>query len=985
MREQVHRVLFVSSLYESFILAEDGQLHERVMGEFLASSLLQPPDLMRVSSGAEALALLRRRRPRVDLVIASPQVGDMDAGALARAIHSEGLEVPVVVLGYTEAGVAPFARPDGRGEVFGAFLWQGDARILLAIVKAVEDRLNAPLDAGLGVPVVLVVEDSIRYASSFLPVVYAEVLNLSRAVLAEAGNRLQQMLRLRARPKILLSRSFEEAFRDFKDYRQTVMGVISDVEFPRGGEATATAGVEFTEAIRALQPDVPIILQSSRIENRAIARRIGTDFLLKGAPDFLARLREALTERLFFGDFVFRDPRDGSELIRAADLRSLVECLETIPDASLAFHAGRNDFSRWLRARAEFGLADTLRPRRLEDFPTLADLRAELVGAIDGFRRERNRGTVSVFRADLFDGEEGLVQIGGGSLGGKGRGLAFASRLMDEVRLSNRFPDLRIRVPPAVVLGTEVFERFMAQADLHLSALQSDAEEITRARILASALPDDVREALRAVTRVVDRPLAVRSSSLLEDSPSHSFAGVYSTWLIPNVDPDPVKRAEQLEAAVKRVYASTFTKRSRAFLEATPFRLEEEAMAVIIQRVVGRRHGDHFYPDFAGVARSHNYYPTPPAQSQDGVCAVALGLGKTVSEGEPCLRFAPPYPEHILEMSSVEAMLDASQRDFWALDLSAAPPADGWPVDGPLTRLDLADAEAHGTLTAVASTYSAANERIYDGLGRPGVRLVSFAPMLKHRVFPLSDVVQELLILGMAGTRMPVEIEFAVDLAPEDGGPPEVGFLQLRPLAALSQGDVDIPDADPSTILCETPLALGNGRFDDLFDIVVVDPERFDRSRSRETARHVAEMNQELVRAGRPYLLVGVGRWGSSEPWLGIPVAWEDIAGARVIVEAGLRDLRVTPSQGTHFFQNLVSLNLGFFTVNEAVGEGRVAWSWLMDLPPTREKGAVRHLRLERPLRAFVDGRSRHGIILKPEPGPWAASGNGEALPRDRQ
>lgn len=965
MREQVHRVLFVSSLYESFMLAEDGQFHERVMGEFLATPLLRPPDLMRVSSGREALDLLRRRRPRVDLVVASPDVGDMDAGALAEVIRDEGLEVPLVVLGYTPARVAPWARPDRRGAVFDAFLWQGDARILLAIVKSVEDRLNAPLDTGLGVPVLLVVEDSIRYASSFLPVVYSEVLNLSRAVLAEAGNRLQRLLRVRARPKILLSRTFEEAFRDFKDYRHTVMGVISDIEFPRGGETSASAGVEFTEAIRALQPDVPIVLQSSRPENEALARRLGTDFLLKGAPDFLARLRDTLTERLFFGDFVFRDPRDGSEMRRAADLRSLVEALHTLPDDSLAFHAGRNDFSRWLRARAEFGLADTLGPRRLEDFESLDALREELIRTVDGFRRERSRGTVSPFRPDLFDAEEGLVQIGGGSLGGKGRGLAFASRLMDEVRLANRFPELRIRVPPAVVLGTDVFDRFFDTEGLRELALQSEDDAVTRSRILASPLPDDVRASLARVARVMDRPLAVRSSSLLEDSPSHSFAGVYATWLVPNVDPDPAERARQLEEAVKRVYASTFTRRSRAFLGATPYRLEEEAMAVVIQRLVGRRHGEVFYPDVAGVARSHNFYPSPPARTEDGVCAVALGLGKTVAEGDPCLRFAPPYPEHIVEFSSVEGMLEASQRSFWALDLGAGPPPDGWPEGGPLRRLTLRDAEGHGTLAPVASTYSAENERVYDGVGRPGVRLVTFAPILKHGVFPLSEVVQELLILGMAGTRLPVEIEFAVDLAPDDGGPPEVGFLQLRPLASLVHREVDVPGAPLDHVLCESPTVLGNGALE-LHDVVVVDPRAFDRARSRDAGRAVARFNAELVREARPYLLVGVGRWGSSEPWLGIPVGWEDIAGARVIVEAGLPDVRISPSQGTHFFQNLVSLNVGYFTVDADAGRGRVDWDWLLAVDPVETEGCVRRLRLDAPLRAYMDGRSRRGVILKP-------------------
>ncbi len=963
--EQVRRVLFVSSLYESFILAEDGHLHERVLGEFLETSLRQPPDLMRVSSGREALDVLRRDRPRVDLVVTSPHVGDMDAAALAAAVDAEGLGVPVVVLAYTDRELRTFQTSTVSDHLAGAFLWQGDGRILLAIVKSVEDRLNAEHDTRIGVPVFLVVEDSVRYYSSFLPVVYSEVLNLSQSVLAEAGNRLQRYLRLRARPKILLSTTFEDAFADFTEYRDLVMGVIADIEFPRGDELSPTAGIDLTGAIRALQPDVPVVLQSSNPENQAVARRLGAGFLLKGAPDFLLQLRRTLTEHLFFGDFVFRDA-EGEEIARASDLKTLVQELREVPAESLAYHAVRNDFSRWLRARAEFGLAGKLQPRRLEDFASTEDLRQELIRSIDDYRRERNRGTVAPFRADLFDGEEGIVQIGGGSLGGKGRGLAFASRLLDEVRLADHFTGLRVAVPPAVVLGTGVFERFFEDTELREMALQSEDEDETRHRILATPLPADVREALARVVAVVDRPLAVRSSSLLEDSPRHSFAGVYRTWLLPNDDPDPRTRRLQLEEAVKRVYASTFSRRARAFLDATPYRLEEEAMAVVIQRLVGGRHGQHFYPHISGVARSRNYYPSPPARVEDGICAVALGLGKTVAEGEPCLRFAPPYPEHVMELSTLEGMLDATQRTFWAMRLGSEPPPGGWADDGPLVRLPLKVAEADDTLAPVASTYSEQNQAVYDGLGRPGTRLVTFAPILKHRVFPLPAVVRELLIVGMAGTRLPVEIEFAVDLNPADGGTPEVGFLQLRPLSATQDDEVSMPDVEPERILCESPAVLGHGHTREIRDIVVVDPAAFQRARSAACAEAVGQFNARLTREGRPYALVGVGRWGSSQPWLGIPVRWEDIAGARVIVEAGLRDIRVTPSQGTHFFQNLVSLNVGYFTVNADAGEGHVDWDWLMAQEPDEVRGCVRLIRFADPLEAIMDGRNRRGVLLKP-------------------
>lgn len=965
MREQVRHVLFVSSLYESFILAEDGQLYERVLGKFLEATPLEPPDLTRVSSGRDALRLLHKPPTPIDLVISSPMLGDMDAAELAETLREAGIHVPLVVLGYDHRELREFVETRPQEGILAPFLWQGDARILLAIVKTVEDRLNVERDTRLGVPVFQVVEDNIRFYSSFLPVIYSEVMNLTQAVQAEAGNRLQRLMRNRARPKILLATTFERAMRDFEAYQDAIMGVFSDMEFQKGGVLNKTAGLNLARAIRRLQPDVPIVLQSSNPENAVQASELEAGFLLKGSRDLLGQLREALTGDLFFGDFVFRTP-DGGELARAVDLKTFVECLKGVPEESIAFHAGRNDFSRWLRARAEFGLAAHLRPRRLEDFASVEHLRREVVETIDRYRRERNRGTVTPFRADLYDAEEGIVQIGEGSLGGKGRGLAFASRLLDEVRLSDRFPGVEISVPPAVVLGTAVFHQFLDENDLRAFALEEEDEEEIRRRFLRSPLPREVEAALAQMESVLTGPIAVRSSSLLEDSPHYPFAGVYDTWLLPNDDPDPWKRLAQLLDAIRRVYASTFTRRARSFLEATPYRLEEEAMAVVIQRLVGHDHGDRFYPDFSGIARSHNYYPSPPAKPEDGIVAVALGLGKTVAEGEPCLRFAPPHPTHILEHSSPEDMLEHSQREFWALRLGVDAPDGGWAQDGPLVRLPLKEAEADGTLAPMASTYSAPNDRVYDGTGRPGIRLVSFAPILKHGVFPLAEIVQEMLILGMAGTRLPVEIEFAAALSRAPDEKARVGFLQLRPLASSREDlDVDVGAFLPEELFCQSPSVLGHGRVS-LRDWVVVDRESFDRARSTACAEAVAHFNARLRQEGRPYGLIGVGRWGSTHPWLGIPVKWEDISGARVIVEAGFKDFRVAPSQGTHFFQNLVSLNVGYFTVNADLGEGAVDWGWLGAQPSLDSRGCVHHLRFDEPAVAVMDGRERSGVIARP-------------------
>jgi hypothetical protein len=966
MSHQVRHVLLVSSLYESFILAEDGHLHERVLGKFLEASPREPPDLTRVSSGREALKMLRGGHRRVELVITSPDLGDMDALQLAATMADEGIKVPVTLLAYDREELrAVEQRLDDTG-ILASFLYQGDARILMAIVQAVEDRLNVERDTRIGVPVFLVVEDNVRFYSAFLPVIYSEVHNLSESVQFEAGNRLQRIMRMRARPKIIMATTYERALRDFQRYRTSIMGVFSDMQFPRGGEPDPNAGQALVHAIRDLEPEVPISLQSSHEENRSIAEDLGVGFLLKGSPDFLQQLRRYLSEHLFFGDFVFRSEA-GDEIARAPDLKALVARLGTIPVESVAYHALRHDFSRWLRARSEFGLAAKLRPRLLEDFPSVEALRDSLIHDIDRYRRERNRGSVNPFRAELFDGEEGIVQIGGGSLGGKGRGLAFASRLLDEVRLSERFPGVRVDVPAAVVLGTGVFDEFLDDNHLRTPALQSEDETETLSRILAAPLPRHVLDALEKVVGVVTSPIAVRSSSLLEDSPQQPLAGIYGTWILPNDALDVRTRLAQLVDAVKRVYATTFGRKARAFIAATPYRLEEEAMAVIIQRVVGARHGNRFYPHIAGVARSHNYYPQPPARPEDGIAAVALGLGKTVAEGEPCLRFAPPHPGHLLDHSSVEGMLESAQREFWALRLGEPPPREGWTSDGPLVRCTLRDAEADGTLAPVASTFSAENNAVYDGIGRPGVRLVSFAPVLKHDVFPLADIVRELLILGMAGTRLPVEIEFAATLG-RRGELSEMGFLQLRPVAmSRDDADVDTTSVPRERLICESPSTLGHGRVDGLRDWIVVDRNLYERSQSAEVAAAVAHFNGILAAAGRTYGLIGVGRWGSTQPWLGIPVKWEDISGARVIVEAGFRDFRVTPSQGTHFYQNLASLGVGYFTVNAHAGEGFVDWEWLAATPATDAQGPVRMLRFPAPAVAVMDGAERRGVLIKPD------------------
>jgi CheY-like chemotaxis protein len=972
MRDRVRHILMVSSLYDSFILTEDGQLNEALMRQFVDLNLNQNPDVIRVSSGAEAVALARDEG-RFDMIITSIQVGDMNAVDLARAVKEAGLAIPVVLLAYNNRELNEFLSRHGRGGIDRVFLWQGDVRILLAMVKDQEDRRNAQRDTGrMGVPALLVVEDNIRFYSSFLPMIYSELMDHSQRLLSEGLNLSQKILRMRARPKLLLCESFEVAWGYFEKYEEHILGVLSDFEFPREGKLDRRAGVELVSRIRAMRPDIPAVMQSSIPENEQVASGLNASFLLKGSPLLLHHLRELLLNQFGFGDFVFRMP-DGTEIDRAPDLRGLVEKLKTIPLECLAYHGERNHFSMWLKARTEYALAEVLRPRTVAEFGSLEALRQNLVGAITDYRQSLDRSVVADFDRALYEPSIGMARIGGGSLGGKARGLAFVNRLLLEAHLGAQFPGIRIAVPPAVVLGTDIFDEFLEKNRLDDIALGSASDGQIADRFAAAHFPRTALRDLRAFLQTAPYPLAVRSSGLLEDSPSQPLAGVYRTVMVPNTGPLRDRLAD-LVAAIKSVYASTFSQQAKAFLKMTPFRLEQEKMAVIIQQIVGRRHGDRFYPDFSGVARSQNVYPAPPMKVEDGIAAVALGLGRAVVEGGTCVRFSPRHPRNVLAFSSVETSLKDSQREFFALDLSRRAARSG-PEGAELTRLGLVEAEVDGTLAAVGSTYSPENHTISDGIGRPGLRLVSFAPILKHRLFPLAELLDRLLDLGRKGTGSEVEIEFAVNLKGRDGGLPEFGFLQMRPSAAAGDGDdLDIGDAPRAAVICRSRSVLGHGKVSDLRDLVVVDAQRFDRLRSLEIAEQLARINAVLQGKGNPYLLIGVGRWGSLDRHLGIPVTWSQIAGARVIVESGLRDMRVTPSQGTHFFQNLTSLNVGYFTVNPQAGDGYIDWEWLAEQPAVEDTGFVRHLRLERPIGVRMNGRTGDGIILKPaatdEPDP---------------
>ena len=958
---RVQNILLVSSLYDSFILREDGRLNELLIGESLELNIRHIPGITHVSSGAEALKVVRAQ-PSFNLIVTNLQIGDMDAAALAKRVREAGLEVPVIVLAYDYREVEAFLTQHPVTDIDRIFLWQGSPRILIAIVKYIEDKLNVHHDTrSMDVPVILIVEDNIRYYSAFLPVIYTELITQARRVISEGLNMAHKLLRFRARPKLLLCSDYEDAARHVAMYRDHLLGVVSDVEFERDGVLRPHAGFELAYMARELVPDVCIVLQSGQAKHLARAQAEGFPFLQKHSPTLLEDLRKLLTEHFSLGDFVFRMP-DGTEVARARDLASLVTLLRQVPVESLAYHAARNHFSHWLMVRTEAALAQKLRPRKISDFPSLEDLRQNILNSIADYQHEQSEALIGDFPASSFSPDGTFfLRLGGGSLGGKARGLAFMRHLLRKVSTVGRCSDVPIVVPPSLVLPTDVFDDFVRGNDLLDFALNTPDDLVIENRFLNSALPRGLREDLLTFLEKVHFPLAVRSSSLLEDSQYQPFTGVYQTFMAANQVDDINARVDHLMEAIKRVYSSTFGMHAKQYMQATPYRLEEEKMAVIVQQVVGSHHGSRFYPDLSGVVRSYNFYPLSPMKPDDGIAAVALGLGRTVIDGGKCLAFCPRYPRQILQFSSIDDIIVNSQTSFLALDFD-----EEFALAEKSFNLDAA--EADGTLEAVASTYSADNDAIYDGLDHPGQHIVTFAPILKHGVFPLAEILDQIASVGSEAFGRPVEIEFAAKLAHQPGDRPEFGFLQIRPMALSREGEnICINDIEPTKLICQSTSVLGHGRIDNLHDVVVVDIHQFDRGRSREVAIDIARLNATLNASGAPYILICVGRLGSRDAWLGIPVVWDQVSGARVIVEAGFRDLRVTPSQGSHFFQNLTAFQVGYFTVNPDIGQGFIDWEWLAGEPRASQNGCVRHLHFENPLQTMMDGRTGVGVIFKPQ------------------
>jgi CheY-like chemotaxis protein len=965
MSIKVLEILLVASPYDAYILEEDGSLASKIINEYSGLNLSRPPRITRAATAREALEIMAKEA--FDLVITMPHLDDMDTHALAREIKRSRPHLPIILLVHSMEGSLPAIEERADSGIDQVFVWSGDADLLLAIVKSVEDRLNVGNDTQRAmVRVLLLVEDSPLYRSYLLPLFYKEVVHQTQAVLEESLNEEHRLLKMRARPKILVANTYEQAMAIYGQYQEYIFGVISDTRFPKEGRVADDAGIVLLSTIKKQIPDLPLLLLSTESNNRALAQTIPAEFLDKNSPRLVAQVHDFFLNFLGFGDFVFRTP-DGKEVGRASNLRSLQQILPQLPDEPLCYHAVRNRFSNWIMARSEIALASKLRKVQVSDFADVESMRQFIISSIHALRKWRQKGVVAKFSPQDFDPEiSDFLKIGNGSLGGKARGLAFVSNLLRQSpRFADKYPQVDLLVPKTLVITTEGFDafvRFNRMENLDTSSL-SDAD-ITQC-FLRARIPDWLTSDLGAFLDQVRYPLAVRSSSLLEDAHYQPFSGLYKTYMIPNNDPDFVVRLRHLQTALKLVYASTYFKEPRTFSSSSAFKLRRESMAVMIQQLTGRNYGDYFYPALSGVARSQNYYPIGKVRPEDGVAKIALGFGKSAADQEGVLRFCPHFPSILPQFSNLEDILANAQRFFYALKMKDNPEDLYFRPGFNLQRRAVDEAEDEFPVRCLASTYVADENRLRQGGRWTGPKVLTFAQVLQDGLFALPQLLDDLLELGRKGLGCPVEFEFAVNLSAHSDERSQFYILQIKPMSAS-----EIPfarDITPDEIrqaLCFSTQALGHGQSRKIQDIVYVKPDGFDPAKTAAIAREIAKLNAGLAEAQRPYLLIGPGRWGSFDPWLGIPVKWGDISGVGAIIELRNDQLKADPSHGTHFFQHITSRGLPYLTVTEGQTEF-VRWNRLDGYPPVQATDFLKHVRLDRPLLVKCDGRTSRCVIAE--------------------
>lgn len=965
MNKRIYNVLLIATKYDAFMLEDDGRVDEQIFNEYTSLSLRYPPRFTQVTTEEEALAELKDRN--FELIICMPNMDNRDIFAAATEIKVHYPNIPIVVLTPFSKEVSKRIANEDLSAIDYVFSWLGNAELLLAIIKLIEDKMNAPDDtASVGVQIILLVEDSIRFYSSALPHLYKFVLEQSQMFAKEALNAHQQTLRMRGRPKIKLARTYEEAVRIFDQYRDNMLGIISDMSFMHDGVKDPYAGYKFGQYVRKTGLIIPFVLESSEAGNKVYAKELNASFIDKNSKSYPQDLRKKIMQRFGFGDFVILNPQTKEEIMRIRDLKDLQKKVFQIPDDSLVYHLSRNHFSRFFYSRAMFPPAEVLKRVDVSDYKDMDEARQLIFDLIVQYRRMKNSGVVAVYQKERFDEYSNFARIGDGSLGGKGRGLAFIGAMV------KRYPKLEhdhfaVTIPKTVVICTDIFDEFMETNELYPVALSDVDDETILKYFLRASLPARLIEDLMAFFDVVKGPIAVRSSSLLEDSHYQPFAGIYSTYMVPKLE-DKYDMLRTLSDAIKAVYASVFYRDSKAYMTATSNLIDQEKMAVVLQEVVGNRYNDRFYPTISGVARSLNFYPIGNEKAEDGIANIALGLGKYIVDGGQTLRFSPRHPHNILQMSTMDFALRETQTRYYALDLKNL--TEQFSVDDSfnLLRLNLKDADADGALKFIVSTYDPYDQIIRDGYYPGGRKILSFVNILQHGVFPLADTLDQILHVGQDEMGRPVEIEFAVNIDPQNPAYATFYLLQIRPIVDNKEVmDEDLTLVGQEETILSSTSVLGHGIVTDVQDVIYVKTGAFSSSNNQLIAYEIEKMNRSFTAGEKNYVLVGPGRWGSSDPWLGIPVKWPHISNARVIVECGLENYRVDPSQGTHFFQNLTSFGVGYFTINPFKGDGWFDEGYLNSLPAVEETEYLRHVRFEKPIIIKMDGKKSLGVVLKPE------------------
>lgn len=965
MTKRIFNVLLVANPYDAFMLEDDGRIDEKIFNEYMSLSLRYPPRFTQVSTEEDTWKQLGNTM--FDLVICMPGTDNSDTFDIARQIKERYPHIPLVVLTPFSHGIRERMEHEDLSIFEYVFCWLGNTDLLVSIIKLLEDKMNLEHDIKeVGVQMILLVEDSIRFYSSVLPNLYKFVLRQSQEFATEALNEHQRTLRMRGRPKIVLARTYEEAMELYNKYQDNILGIVSDARFPHGGQIDPKAGLSFLTEVRSRNPFIPLILESAEESNREFTQHVNAVFIDKNSKKMNIDLREAVAENFGFGDFIFRNPHTKEEVARVHNLKELQNVVFSIPAESFLYHISRNHISRWLYSRAIFPVAEFLKQITWESLKDIDAHREIIFEAIVKYRKMKNQGVVAVFQRDRFDRYSNFARIGDGSLGGKGRGLAFIDNMVKRHAEFDEFENAQVVIPKTVVLCTDIFDEFMDTNNLYQLALSDASDDEILRHFLRAKLPDRLVEDFFAFFDVVKSPIAIRSSSLLEDSHYQPFAGIYSTYMIPYLS-DKYEMLRMLSDAIKGVYASVYYKDSKAYMQATSNVIDQEKMAVILQEVVGTQYGDRYYPSISGVARSVNYYPINDEQAEEGTVSLALGLGKYIVDGGLTLRVCPYHPDKVLQTSEMEMALRETQTRFYALDLKNL--GQNFSLDDGfnLLKLPVKEAEADGSLNYIASTYDPYDMVIRDGIYPGGRKVITFANILQHDVFPLPRILQLVQKYGHGEMRRPVEIEFAVNFnAKEKNG--TFYLLQIRPMVDMKADLAEDLNLIPSEqILLRSENALGQGVMDDIQDVIYVKTDGYSASNNQLIAYDIEKLNRRFLDEGKHYVLVGPGRWGSSDTWLGIPVKWPNISAARVIVEAGLTNYRVDPSQGTHFFQNLTSFGVGYFTINAYINDGIYNQELLNSMPAVEETKFLRWVHFDKPLTVKMNGKKKVGVVQLPD------------------